>query len=202
MVLLLFQHTFLPMSMWRLIICPRIRCFQSGNFPSGGSSSFSPLGSCRGGPSGNLLYHSLPALLHLGISTTSGGLGVECLQPSLNISGKLCVSSSCSGSSSSVQVSGRTCQRFTHDIRFWWHHVGGRLFGSNSSQHVGSHSSAVSHPKRSWHGCFGRPGALGSTIFAFNPLAPQWCLLCRHEFSSSVYQVVVGATWVSMSKVY
>ena len=38
------------------------------------------------------------------------GLGVECLQPSLDFSGKLCVSSSCSSSSGSVQVSGRTCQ--------------------------------------------------------------------------------------------
>ena len=43
----------------------------------------------------------------------SGGLGVECLQPSLVISGRLCVSSSCISSSSSVQVSGGTCQRST-----------------------------------------------------------------------------------------
>ena len=32
MVLLLFQHTFLPTSMWRQIICPGINCFQSGIF--------------------------------------------------------------------------------------------------------------------------------------------------------------------------
>ena len=32
MVLLLFQHAFLPTSVWRLIICPRIRCFQSSIF--------------------------------------------------------------------------------------------------------------------------------------------------------------------------
>ena len=32
MVLPLFQHTFLPTTMWRLIICPGIRCFQSGIF--------------------------------------------------------------------------------------------------------------------------------------------------------------------------
>ena len=32
MVLLLFQHTCLPTSMWRQIICPRIDCFQSGIF--------------------------------------------------------------------------------------------------------------------------------------------------------------------------
>ena len=52
-------------------------------------------------------------LLHFRISSTSGGLGVECLQPSLDVSGKLCVSSSYISSSSSVQVSGRTCKRLT-----------------------------------------------------------------------------------------
>ena len=50
--------------------------------PSDGSSSFLPLGSARGGSAGILLYHSMPALLHLGNTTTSGGLGVECLEPS------------------------------------------------------------------------------------------------------------------------
>ena len=44
------------------------------------------------------------------------GLGVECLQPSLDFSGKLCVSSSSSSSSRSVQVSGRICQWSTPDI--------------------------------------------------------------------------------------
>ena len=60
------------------------------------------------GPAGIFLFHSMPALLHLGISTTSGGLGFECLQPSLDFSGKLHVSSSCISSSGSVHVSGRT----------------------------------------------------------------------------------------------
>ena len=32
MVLLFFQHTFLPTSMWRWIICPRISCFWSVTF--------------------------------------------------------------------------------------------------------------------------------------------------------------------------
>ena len=36
----------------------------------------------------HLSYHSMPALLYLGISTSSGGIGVECLQPFLDISGK------------------------------------------------------------------------------------------------------------------
>ena len=80
---------------------------------SGGSGSFWPLGSSSSGPAGILLYHPVPALLLLGISTTSEGLEVECLQPSLDISGKLHVSSSCISSSISVQVSGRTCHRST-----------------------------------------------------------------------------------------
>ena len=42
-----------------------------------------------------------------------------------------------------------------------------------SSQHAGRHSSAVSHCKRSHHGCFSRPGAQGSVISAFNHLAAQ-----------------------------
>ena len=31
-MVLLFQHTFLPTSMWRQVICPRISCFWSGTF--------------------------------------------------------------------------------------------------------------------------------------------------------------------------
>ena len=47
--------------------------------PSDGSSSFSPLECTRGGSAGILMNYSMPALLHLGNTTTSGGLGVECL---------------------------------------------------------------------------------------------------------------------------
>ena len=65
--------------------------------PSGGSCSLLPLGPSRGGPAGIFSFYSMPALLHCGNSTTSSSLGVECLQPSLDFSGKLCVSSSCSG---------------------------------------------------------------------------------------------------------
>ena len=56
--------------------------------------------------------------------------------------------------------------------------------------------------KRSHHGCFSRPGAEESAISAFNPLAAQQCVLYRQGFSSSVCQVVVGATQASRSKVY
>ena len=95
--------------MWMPIICQRIRCFWSGIFSLRWLRQLSPLGPSRGGPAGTFSFHSMPALLHLGISTSSGGLGVECLQPSSDISGKLHVSPSCINSSGSVQVSGRTC---------------------------------------------------------------------------------------------
>ena len=59
----------------------------------------------------------------------SGGLRVECLQPSLDVSGKLYVSSSCISFTSSVQVSGRTCQEVNSDLWFWGHHIGWSLLG-------------------------------------------------------------------------
>ena len=144
----------------------------------------------------------MPVLLHLGNSSASGGLGIECLQPSLDVSGKLCVSSSGSSSSSSVQVSGRTCQQSTQTSDYCGTMLDGGSLASNSSQHVGQHSPAVCHHKRSHSGCFSRPGAQGSAISAFNPLAGQQCVLHQQGFSSSVCQVVAGATQASTSKAY
>ena len=77
-------------------------------FSSGGFGSFSPLGPSRGGPPGIFSFYSMPTLFHFGNSTACGCLGVECLQISLEISGKLCVSSSSSGPSCSIQVSSKT----------------------------------------------------------------------------------------------
>ena len=99
-------------TMWQLLV-PGSDASRVAFSSSGGSSSFSPLGPSRGGSAGIFSFHSLPALLHLGISTTSGHFGVECLQSSLDVSVKLHVSSSCVSSSYSVQVSGGTCQRST-----------------------------------------------------------------------------------------
>ena len=78
----------------------------------------------------------MSALLHLGISTT-GVLGAECLQPSMEDSGGLCVSSSCISSSGSVQVSGRTCQRSTQTIDSGDTMLDGGSLAPHSSQHVG-----------------------------------------------------------------
>ena len=139
----------------------------------GGSDSLSPLGPSRGGPPGIFSFYSMPALFYFGNSTASGGLGVECLQPSLEISGKLCVSSSCSGPSCSSQVSSRTCQWSTQTFASGGCMLDGGSLASQSSQHAGRCSLAVPSCKRSCCGCFGRPGAQGYVISAFNPLAAQ-----------------------------
>ena len=52
----------------------------------------------------------------------------------------------------------------------------GGYLASHNSHHAGRHSPLVSH-HRSYHKCFGRPGAQGSAIAAFNPLAAQRCVL-------------------------
>ena len=150
-----------------------------------------PLGPSRGGVTGIFSFYSMTALFHLGNSTTSGGLGVECLQPSLDLSRKLCVSSSNSSSSSSVQVPGGPCQWSTQTFDSGGTMLDGGSLASHSSQHVGRCSSVVSHHKRSHCGCFGSPGAHGSAISAFNPLAAQQCVLCRQGFSSLVCQAVM-----------
>ena len=141
--------------------------------PLGGSGSFSPLGPSRGGPPGIFSFYSMSALFDFGNSTACGGLGVECLQPSLEFSGKLCVSFSGSGPSCSVQVSSRTCQQSTQTFTTGGTILDGGSLASHSSQHAGRCSSAVSHCKRSHCGCFGRRGAQGSAISAFNPFTAQ-----------------------------
>ena len=83
----------------------------------------------------------------------SWGLGVECLQPSLEISGKLCVSSSGSGPSCSVQVSSRTCQWSTQTFTSGSSMLDGGSLASHSSQHAGRCSSVVPSCKRSHRGC-------------------------------------------------
>ena len=141
--------------------------------PSGSSGGLLPLVPSRGGPVGIFLFYSMPALFHFGNSTACGGLGLECLQPSLDFSGKLCVSSSGSGPSCTVQVSGRTCQWPTQTIDSGGSMLDGGSLASHHSQHVGRCSSVVFYCKKSCHGCFGRPGTQGSTISVFNPLKAQ-----------------------------
>ena len=204
MVLPFFQHTFLPTSMWRQIFCLGISCFQSGIFYLRWLRQLFAFG---GLPEVDLLASSRSTqcqqLFHFWkLHCLWGALGVECLQPSLEFSGKLCVSSSSSGPSCSGQVSSRTCQRSTQTFASGGSLLDGSSLASHSSQHAGRHSLAVSHRKRSRRGCFSRPGAQWSVISAFNPLAAQQCVLHRQGFSSLVCQAVVGATRMSMSRVY
>ena len=88
MVLLLFQHTFLPTTMWRPIICPGIRCFQIDISLRWLKQLFTFWAFQRWTCLYPLNSLSASIILHLGVSTTSGGLGVECIQPSLDVAGK------------------------------------------------------------------------------------------------------------------
>ena len=189
--------------MWRQIFCPRIGCFWRGISSLRWLGQLVTFGAFQRWTS-LASSHSAQCqqLCHFGNSTASWGLGVECLQPSLEISGKLCVSSFGSGPSCSGQVSSRTCQQSTQTFASGGSMLDGGSLASHSSQHAGRHSSAVSHHKRSHRGCFGRPGTQGSAISAFNPLAAQQHVLCRQGFSSSVCQAVVGATRMSISRFY
>ena len=78
-----------------------------------------------------------------------------------------------SSPSSSVQVSGRTCQWSTQTFDSGGAMLDGGSLPSHHSQHVGRCSLAVSLCKRSRRGCFSRLGTQGSVISAFNPLAAQ-----------------------------
>ena len=71
------------------------------------------------------------------------------------------------------RVSGRTCQQSTQTFDYGGTMLDGGSLASHSSQHVGRCSSVSSHHKISHCGCFGWPGAQGSVISAFNPLAAQ-----------------------------
>ena len=131
----------------------------------------------------------MPALLHIGIATTSGVLRVECLQPSM-----------------AIQVGYMFPPPALVPLvlsMFLAEHVKGQLRQMILVvPHVGRCSIMVPHHKRSCHGCLSRPHAQGSAISAFNPLAAQQCVLWRQGFSSLVCQAVTGAIQASTSKVY
>ena len=81
----------------------------------------------------------MSTLLHLGKSTTSGDPGVECVQPSTDVTGRLCLSFSCISSSSSVQVSGRTCHGLFQTFDSSGTMLDEGSLASCSLQHVGKH---------------------------------------------------------------
>ena len=122
------------------------------------------------------MYQSMSALSHSGNTITSRSLGIECLLPSMELSGELSISSVCINSSSLVQLSNRTCHKSIQTS----HSCGTMLDGSSlafpSSQHVGRWSSLVSNHKRFHHRCFSRPGVQGSPSAALNSLAAHRCV--------------------------
>ena len=105
-----FQHTYPPILMWKLFLPGKVGSgVASASLHSSGC--LSSLRSTWGGSVNILMYQSMLAILHLGKSTTSGSLGVECFQSPFDIYRELCVSPSCIGFPLLCQVSGRTCHR-------------------------------------------------------------------------------------------
>ena len=160
----------------------------SPHFPS----SISTLGYSRVGSVGINIYHPMSVL-----STASGGLGVECIQPFLEGSCKLCLSSSCINSFSSVKVSGRTFQKSIETFNSSGTALDGGCLAYHSNQHVGRHSWALFCFKRSQCGCFSGPGDQGSAISAFNCLDAQRYVLYWQGFSFSVCKAVVWPSQAS-----
>ena len=160
------------------------------------SVCISSLGSNWSGFFGILMYQLMSVLLHLGKSLTSGFLGVEYIQPPLDILGEVCVSFSTFSFPSSIKLPGRMCHRSVQTS-----FVAMLDGGSLASQHVGRCSSVVSLCKGPCHGYLFRPCVQGSTITALNPLAAQRCVLFRQVLSSQC-QAVVGVTQASITNVY
>ena len=108
-----YSSIYLPISMWQMIIflfLGIIYCNVGSRMASSSTHSLSgvsTLGSAGGGFVGILRYQSMSALLYLGESITHGSLGVECFQPSLEVSCELSVSSFWVSSSSYVKVAVR-----------------------------------------------------------------------------------------------
>ena len=140
--------------------------------------------------------------LHLGKSSPSGHLGVECFQPLLDLSCELCISSCSFSSPCSIQFPGRTHHRSIQTSYSSGTLLEGGSLTSHSCQHFGRHALLVSYHKGPHDGCLSRLGAQGSTITVFNPLAAHRCVLCRQGFSFLICEAVVGATQESMTKVY
>ena len=143
----------------------------------------------------------MSVILHLEKFPISGCLGVECLQPFLNISRELCVSASSFSSPGSVKVPSRMCHRSVQTSYSKGTLLDGDTLASHHSQHVGSCSSLGSHCKGPHHGCLSHLGIQGSAVTAFCPLVAQRCGLCRQGLSSSVCQAVAGLIQASMTKV-
>ena len=135
-------------------------------------AAFQPLGQ----PKIDLLASSCTnqcQLYYTGVTITSRSLGVECIQPSMEVSGELCIFSSSINSSGVVQVSSGTWHKSIQTSYSCGNLLDRGSLGSQISQHVGGHSLSAPHCKGSCHRYFSRPCVSGPAIVAFNPLAAQ-----------------------------
>ena len=152
-----------------------------------GPSNFPTYGLTIGGSVGFLTHQSMSALLHSGKTFSSRSFGVECVQPSVEVSGELCVSTPCINSV--VQVVRGTCYKLIQTSYSGGAMLDGEFVASHSSQHFGRHYSLISHCKRSHQGCFRRFSTQGSAIAAFNPsLLNDMCCTDKGSLPQSVRQ--------------
>ena len=171
---LFFQHTFLPTSMWRQIICPQHRLLPEWHLlPQVAQVAFHIWGL----PEVDLLAssHSTQCQHYFTLATPLpvGALGLIAFSHPWTfqvsyVFPPLALVPLVLSSFLAEHVNGQ----LRHVILGGTMLDGGSL-ASHHSQHVGRCSLAVSHGKRSCCGCFGRPGTQGSVISAFNPLAAQ-----------------------------
>ena len=144
----------------------------------------------------------MSGLLHLEKSYISRDLGDECFQPSLGLTGELCV---CSPSFSSLVLSKFLVEHVTSHYRLY---SSGTLLGEGSlashiSQHVSRCLSLVSHIRGLHHSGHSPPFAQGSAVSAFNHLAAQSVSSDRGEsniYAKGITAVLEGMGWVVCSR--
>ena len=148
--------------MWRPVISNRIGHFWSGIFSLRWLKCLFSFGAYQ---RWICWYPSVPlkvsiiTLLHLGNTTASGDLGVACLYPSLDISGKLCLSPPALVPLFLYMLLEEHVKGQFRVLILVAHLLDGGSLVSHSSLCGDRHSLAQSHHKRSHCGCFSMPYA-------------------------------------------
>ena len=203
MVLLFFQNTFLPTSMWRQIFCLGIGCFWSGTFflrwlrqlfVFGAFQRWTSLASSRSTQCQHFFTLETPlpvGALGLNAFSHPWKFQVSYVFPPLALV--------------PLALSKFLAEHINSQLRHLllvascWMEAPWLPTVLSMLADVPQQCPII---KKSHRGCFGRPGAQGSVISVFIPLSAQQCVLCRQGFSSSVCQAVVGAAQTSMSQFY
>ena len=110
-----------------------------------------------------------------------------------HMSDKVFVSSPSFISPGSIQVPGRINHISVQSTYSSGTLFDGGFLASHISQHIGRHSSLVSHHKGPCHGCLSELSAQGSVIAVFIPLVADRRVCNRQGFPSSVCQAVMWA---------